>query len=70
MADTDFVTEAQINALVTAIGAHSATNIVAIDIGATAGTARTAGAGVQYWICNNGVTPTNAIEGDLIYNKA
>lgn len=43
--------------------------IVVIDIGGTAGAARTAGDGVQYWICNNGVTPTNAIEGDLIYNR-
>jgi hypothetical protein len=41
-----------------------------LDIGATASTARTAGAAVQYWICNAGVTPTNAIEGDLIYNRS
>ena len=70
MADTDFVTEGGLNALVTAVAANAASGIVKIDIGATAGTARTAGAAVQYWICDNGVTPTNAIEGDLIYNRA
>jgi hypothetical protein len=41
-----------------------------IDIGATAGAARTAGTGIQYWICNNGIVPTNAVEGDLIYNRS
>lgn len=44
--------------------------IVTIDIGGTAGTARPANADQVYWICNNGITPTNAAEGDLIYNRA
>jgi hypothetical protein len=47
-----------------------ATLITTIDIGATAGTARPANADVVYWICNAGVTPTNAVEGDLIYNRS
>lgn len=44
--------------------------IVTIDIGGTAGTARPANADQVYWICNVGITPTNAVEGDLIYNRA
>lgn len=69
MAATDFVTEAQLNALVTSLAAKAKFSLIAIDIGATAGAARTAGAGVQYWICNAGITPTNAITGDMIYNR-
>ena len=46
------------------------TAIYVIDIGATASTARPTGSiGAVYWICNNGVTPTNAIDGDLVYNR-
>ncbi|MCA9368318.1 hypothetical protein KC887_08775 [Candidatus Kaiserbacteria bacterium] len=70
MAASDFVTEGQLDALVTQLAARANTNVVAIDIGSTASTARTAGSGVQYWICDNGITPANAIEGDLIYNRA
>lgn len=72
MAASDFVTEQGLLDLVTAILAKvNATSgtIVVLDIGANAGAARTAGSGVQYWICNNGVTPTNAIEGDLVYER-
>lgn len=42
--------------------------ITVVNGGATAGTARPSGAVIVYWIMNNGVTPTNATEGDLIYN--
>lgn len=34
----------------------------------SAGTARPSGALVVYWMCANGITPTNAQNGDLIWN--
>ena len=71
MAATDFVTESQMSALVTELIAQIGSTIVVIDIGAAAGTARTAGTNqIQYWICDNGVTPSNAVEGDLVYNRS
>jgi hypothetical protein len=40
-----------------------------IDIGSTAGTARPTGYATVYWYCDFGVTPTNAVPGDLIFNR-
>jgi hypothetical protein len=39
-----------------------------VDAGSDDSTARPSGAAAVYWICDNGVTPTNAVDGDLIYN--
>lgn len=36
----------------------------------TAGTARPSTAGPVYWVCANGVTPSNAISGDIVFNKS
>lgn len=33
-------------------------------------TARPTTDGPVYWICANGVTPTNAIDGDIIFNAS
>lgn len=33
-------------------------------------TPRPTGAGIVYWLCAKGVTPTNALSGDLIWNSA
>lgn len=35
-----------------------------------ASTSRPSGSGPVYWMCAAGVTPTNAITGDLIWNAA
>lgn len=43
--------------------------IIVIDIGANASAARTAGAGVQYWIVDNGVDPINKVTGDMIFER-
>lgn len=33
-----------------------------------AGQARPSTDGPVYWLCANGVTPTNALDGDIIFN--
>lgn len=59
MADTDFVTEAQLNALVTALGTQAEKSPVYVFHGATAGTARPSFGGPVIWVGT--VAPTNAI---------
>lgn len=59
MADTDFVTEAQVNALVTALAATAEAGAKYVFHGATAGTSRPSFAGVVIWVGT--VAPTNAV---------
>ena len=49
--------------------AKGPTLLYVIDIGSTSSTARPTGVGAVYWICNNGITPANAVDGDLVYNR-
>ena len=78
MAASDFVTESQVDSLVTAIAAEfngggsvGPAYVVENDIGANASAARTAGVGqIQHWICDAGVTPINAVTGDWQTNRA
>lgn len=42
---------------------------VTVDAGSTAGTARPTGWGHVQWIVDNGVTPTNAENDDLIFER-
>lgn len=55
-----------------AAGGGSATYVTYVGTQAapvtTAGTARPSVSGPVYWLCAAGVTPSNAIDGDLIYN--
>ena len=61
----------ELNGDLTADGEVVGTNLITcLDIGGTASTARPTGVAIVYWICDNGVTPTNAVEGDLIYNRS
>jgi hypothetical protein len=59
MADSDFATEAQLNALVTAVGAASKLAGIYVFHGATAGTARPSFGGTVIWVGT--VAPSNAI---------
>lgn len=59
MADSDFVTEAQLNALVTALGAQAEKSPVYVFHGSTAGTARPSFGGTVVWVGT--VAPTNAV---------
>lgn len=71
MAASDVVTEDQLqNAvadLLVQIVANRDSGLIELDIGSDSTVARTAGSATQYWKCNNGTTPDNDIEGDLIY---
>jgi len=40
-----------------------------VEAGSTAGTARPDTDGPVYWFCDNGITLTNPIEGDLIFTR-
>lgn len=46
------------------------TAIIVVECGSSSSVARPSGAGIVYWMLDNGVDPTNAAEGDLIYNRA
>jgi S-adenosylmethionine:diacylglycerol 3-amino-3-carboxypropyl transferase len=59
MADSDFVTEGQMNSLVTAIGNAVEAAPRYVFHGATAGTARPSFGGTVVWVGT--VAPTNAI---------
>lgn len=58
MADSDFVTEAQMNALVTALGTQAEKSPIYVFHGATAGTSRPSFGGTVVWVGT--VSPTNA----------
>ena len=58
MADSDFVTEAQLNALVTALSTQAEKSPVYVYHGSTAGTARPSFGGPVVWVGT--VAPSNA----------
>lgn len=59
MANSDFVTEGQLNSLVTALGTQAEKSPVYVFHGAVAGTARPSFGGTVVWVGT--VAPTNAI---------
>lgn len=58
MASSDFVTEGQVDALVTALASHAIATSTYVYHGGTAGTARPSVAGPVVWVGT--VAPTNA----------
>ena len=59
MANSDFATEGQLNALVTAVAAAAAAGVRMVFHGATAGTSRPSFGGTVIWVGT--VAPTNAV---------
>lgn len=59
MADSDFVTEAQMNSLVTALSTQAEKSPVYVFHGSTAGTSRPSFGGTVIWVGT--VAPSNAV---------